>query len=223
MTLPPPPPPHCAFGAACASCPGGKDKGPTLCLWCKNMSFDTLYELAEPHPDSRFLNRLIDDYQRQLERDSAERISKGWSYLCACKDPDFRFQSWRKDFNPQESRLCGTVRHRGQLCARCFRKAQEQECSWLKDFDGDRLGFPCVFEDSRLRRPIDRNWRIGPVDEHGNPDPDWEKDSRKHGRCLRARRKNQLCQSCFNRMNEMRGFGRFFDNEWGTLRDAYAL
>lgn len=222
MMLAPPPRPHCAFGTACDSQPGGQEKGPNICSWCKNLSFEALYKQADTHPDGRALRRLIDAYIHQLERDCDERIIKGWSYLCACKDPEHSFQNWRRDFNPRDPRVCGTVRHRGQLCARCYAKAQEQGCEWLNDCDGDRLGFPCVFEDSRLRRPTDINWKMGPVDEQGYPDPDWEKDTRRHGRCERARRRNQLCQKCFNRMCEIRGFGRYFDTEWGTLHEGYS-
>jgi hypothetical protein len=221
--LAPPPRPHCAFGYACDSHPNGQNRGADVCSWCKNMSFDALYKQAETQLDTRWLKRLIDTYVHQLERDSAERIRKGWSSLCVCKDPDYRFQTWRRDFNPKDSRLCGTVRHRGQLCARCYTKAQEQNCSWLAEFDGDRLGFPCAFEDPRLRRPVDSNWKIGPVDELGQRDTSWEKDSRRDGRCERARFKNQLCQKCFNRMCEMRGFGRYFDTEWGILRGGYGV
>ncbi|KAH9874907.1 hypothetical protein J1614_004395 [Plenodomus biglobosus] len=219
--LAPPPRPHCAFGSSCTSCQGGQEKGPDLCSWCKNMSFDALYHLAETRPDSRHLKRTIDAYMHQLERDNYERIAKGWSYLCACKDPRYRFQPWRRDFNPMDHRLCGTVRHRGQLCTRCYQKAQEQHCAWLADFEGDRLGFPCVFEDPRMRRPTDVNWRVGPLDAGGNPDPNWEKDPRKHGRCDRATRQQQLCQKCYDRICEIRGFGRYFDTEWGVLREGY--
>jgi hypothetical protein len=221
--LAPPPRPHCAFDTACGSRREGQEQGPDICSWCKNMSFDVLYKQAETRPDTRWLKQLIDAYMHQLERDSSERIRRGWSYLCACKDPEYRIQAWRRDFNPKDSRLCGTVRHRGQLCARCYQKAQETGCSWLVEFDGDRLGFPCVFENPRLRRPVDANWRIGPVDERGQADPSWEKDPRKHGRCVRARFRNQLCQKCFNRMCEIRGFGRYFDTEWGILRRGYGL
>lgn len=218
-----PPRPHCAFGISCDSKPEGQEKGPDICSWCKNMSFDALYEKSETQPETRHLKRLLDAYMHQLERDSEERLSKGWSYLCACKDPEYRFQTWRRDFNPRDARVCGTVRHRGQLCARCYRKAHEQGCAWLANFEHDRLGFPCVFEDPRLRRPIDMNWKIGPSDEWGRADPSWEKDSRRHGRCERAGRKNQLCQKCFNRMCEIRGFGRYFDTEWGILREGYGV
>jgi hypothetical protein len=221
--LAPPPRPHCAFGTACDSCPGGRQIGPDLCSWCKNMSFDALYERAAPQPNKRYLRRLIDTYMHQLEQDSNERIIKGWSHLCACKDPEYRFDLWRRNFDPKDSRLCGTVRSRGQLCARCYHKAQEQGCFWLAEFDGDRLGFPCVFEDPRLKRPIDRNWRTGPVDEHGRPDPNWEKDTRQHGQCERRKERNSLCQRCFNRMCEIRGFGRYFDPDWGTLRNSLGL
>jgi hypothetical protein len=219
--LAPPPRPHCAFGTACESQPGGQDKGASICNWCKNMSFAALYRQADAHPESRSLKRLIDAYVHQLERDCCERISKGWSYLCACKDPKYSYHSWRRDFDPKDSRVCGTVRHRGQLCARCYTKAQEQQCEWLSDFDGDRLEFPCVFEDPRLRRPRDINWKTGPVDGRGFPDKNWEKDPRRHGRCERARRSYQLCQRCFSRMCEMRRFGRYFDTEWGTLHCKY--
>lgn len=221
--LAPPPKPHCAFGTACDSCPEGKEPGPDICSWCKNMSFDMLYKLSEEQPDTRAIKRLIDAYMRQLERDNAERIRKGWSFLCACKDPDYRSQAWRREFNPKDPRICGTVRFRGQLCARCFRKAKEQACPWLEQFDGDRLGFPCAFEDPRLRRPIDANWKVGPLDEHGRPDPSWEKDPRRDGRCERTRFRKQLCQKCFNRMCEIRSFGRYFDTEWGILRGSYGV
>ncbi|KAH8627347.1 hypothetical protein IG631_17115 [Alternaria alternata] len=221
--LAPPPKPHCAFGTACGSRPGGQDQGPDICSWCRNMSFDALYKQAEAHSNTRLLKHLIDMYMHQLERDSSERIRKGWACLCACKDPEYRFSAWRCDFNPQDSRLCGTVRHRGQLCARCYRKAQEQASPWLVEFDGDRFGFPCVFEDPRLRRPVDSNWKIGPRNQHGEPDPSWEKDPRRDGRCERTRFKNQLCQRCFNRMCEIRGFGRYFDTEWGILRGNYGV
>ncbi|KAF1946368.1 hypothetical protein EJ02DRAFT_336403, partial [Clathrospora elynae] len=218
-----PPRPHCAFGTACGSRPGGQEQGPDLCSWCKNMSFAALYRLSESQPDTQWLKRLADEYMHQLERDNFERITKGWSHLCACKDPDFRSQAWRRDFNPKDSRICGSVLYRGQLCTRCFQMAQEQGCPWLEEFDGDRLGFPCVFEDTRLRRLIDANWKVGPVDQQGHPDSGWEKDPRRHGRCERARFKNQLCQKCFSRMCEIRGFGRYFDTEWGKLRRGYGL
>lgn len=218
-----PPNPHCAFGIGCDSRPEGQEKGPNICSWCKNMSFDALYRKSETYTDTCYLKRLIDAYMRQLERDSDERLFKGWSYLCACKDPEYRSQPWRRDFNPRDARACGTVRHRGQLCARCYRTAHAQQCPWLASFEGDKFGFPCVFETPRLRRPIDMNWKTGPVDEWGHPDPSWEKDSRRHGQCGRAGRKNQLCQKCFNRMCEIRGFGRFFDPEWGTLREGYGV
>lgn len=216
--LEPPPRPHCAFGTACNAVEGGQEIGPDICSWCKNLSFDTLYHQAEDHPDKRTLTRLIDAYMHQLQRDLEERICRGWSHLCACKDPQFRQECWRRDFNPDDFRACGTVRYRGQLCARCYSKAQEQGCSWLADCDGDRLEFPCIFDDRRLRRPVDVNWRRGPVDAKGQTDPNWEKDARRHGRCGRTRKKNQLCQKCYNRLCELKGFGRYFDTEWGTLR-----
>lgn len=218
-----PPRPHCAFGSACGSHAEGKEAGPDMCSWCKNMSFDALYAQAETHPDTRRIKRLIDAYMHQLERDSSERIQRGWLFLCACKDPKYRFEPWRRQFNPDDPRPCGTVHHRGQLCTRCYRKAKDHGCSWLSEFDGDRLGFPCVFEDPRLRRPVDANWRFGPLDERGRPDPSWEKDPREHGRCGRSRFKNQLCQKCFNRMCEIRGFGRYFDTDWGVLRGGLGL
>jgi len=221
--LAPPPKPHCAFGPACDSRPEGQEQGPEICSWCKNMSFEALYKQAETLSDNRSLERLINEYMRQLEREHTERVRKGWSFLCACKDPEYRSQAWRTDFNPKDSRICGTVRHRGQLCARCFRKAQDQECSWLEQFDGDRFGFPCAFEDPRLRRPVDTNWKMGPLDSGRRPDPSWEKDPRRDGRCERARFKQQLCQKCFNRMCEIRGFGRYFDTEWGILRAGYGV
>jgi hypothetical protein len=219
--LPPPPRPHCAFGTACSSHLDGQEKGSHICSWCKNLSFEKLYQQAEAQPDTQVLRHLIDNYMHQLEQDNAERMTKGWSHLCACKDPEYRSQSWRRDFSPQDPRTCGNVRHRGQLCTRCFTKAQEQRCAWLVEFDGDRLNFPCVFEDPRLRRPTDANWKLGPVDVRGAPDPNWEKDPRRHARCGRARQKNQLCQLCFNRICEIRGFGRYFDTEWGTLHGVY--
>lgn len=221
--LAPPPKPHCAFGAACNSSPGGQEKGPEMCSWCKNMSVDALYNQAESQPDRRTLRRLIDSYMLQLERDNEERLRKGWSHLCACKDPEYRFHPWRRSFNPRDARLCGTVLHRGQLCTRCYTKAQEQRCAWLSEFHGDRFGFPCVFMDPDLKRPIDVNWKTGPLDARGQPDPNWGSDPRRHGRCERARQKNQLCQKCFNRMCEIRGFGRYFDTEWGVLHEGLGL
>jgi hypothetical protein len=219
--LAPPPRPHCAFGTACDSQIGGQEKGPNICTWCKNMSFDALYRQADAHPDHRSLRRLIDAYLHQLERESDERTDKGWSQLCACKDPIHSFESWRRDFHPRDARSCGYVHYRGQLCARCYRKAREQNCGWLQDFCGDRYGFPCVFEDPRLRAPSDNIWKRGPVDDQGYPDPDWEKDPRRHGRCRRTDRRYQLCQLCYNRMCEIRGFGRYFNTDWGTLHDQY--
>jgi hypothetical protein len=221
--LSPPPRPHCAFGSACDSQLGGQKAGPNICTWCKNMSFDSLYRQAESHPDHRHLKRLIDSYLHQLQRDSDERIAKGWSHLCACKDPIHSFRNWRRDFNPKDTRPCGYVPHRGQLCPRCYRKARQQHCAWLQEFCGDRHGFPCVFEDPRLRGPADINWKRGPMNEQGDPDPDWEKDPRKHGRCRRTTRKWQLCQQCYNRMCEIRGFGKYFEAEWGILHERYRL
>ncbi|KAF2131208.1 hypothetical protein P153DRAFT_288031 [Dothidotthia symphoricarpi CBS 119687] len=221
--LPPPPKSRCAFGVACASSPEGQELGRDICSWCKNMSIDALLNLADTQPDSQYLRHLVCDYMHQVERDNKERVSKGWSYLCACKDPEYRFHPWRRAFNPKDARLCGTVRHRGQLCTRCYAKATEQACPWLAEFDGDRLGFPCVFMDPHLRRPVDSNWKMGPVDAQGRHDPNWETDPRRHARCERARLKNQLCQKCFNRMCEIRGFGRYFDPEWGTLRGSCGL
>jgi len=221
IMLAPPPRPHCAFGAACSSKPGGQEQGPNICQWCKNMSFEALRKQADNHPDRRNLIRLLDEYLHQLERECGERITKGWSYPCACKDPKFSRENWRRNFNPQDPRACGTVRYRGQLCTRCYKKAREQRCGWLSEFDGDRYGFPCVFEDLRLRRPADVNWKRGPVDNQGVPDLDWEKDWRRHGRCGRRSKRYQLCQTCFNRMNEIRGFGRYFDTNWGILHDRY--
>lgn len=220
--LAPPPRSHCVFGTSCDSCTEGQERGPDLCSWCRNMSFDELYKRAETQPDAESVKKLIDAYKHQLELESAERIRKGWPFLCACKDPEYFTHSWRRSFNPRDSRLCGTVRYRGQLCARCFRKAKDQNCAWLEAFDGDRLGFPCAFDDPRLRRRVDANWKIGPVDKYGQPDPSWEKDPRRDGRCERTRFRNQLCQKCFNRMCEIRGFGRYFDSEWGILHKRYA-
>lgn len=221
--LSPPPKPHCAFGLSCGSCPGGQEPGPDICSWCKNMSFDALYAQAEAYRDTRALKRLIDDYLHQLERDKRERQRKGWPHLCAIKDPEYRYYAWRRSFNPMDHRICGTVRFRGQLCARCFQAAREQRCAWLADFDGDRFGFPCVFSNPQLRRPQDINWRVGPVDERGQVDSSWEADPRRHGRCGRASRKNQLCQKCFDRICEIRGFGRFFNTETGVLHDGYGV
>ncbi|EDU49130.1 conserved hypothetical protein [Pyrenophora tritici-repentis Pt-1C-BFP] len=187
--LAPPPKPHCAFGPACDSRPEGQEHGPEICSWCRNLSIDALFKQADKLSDNRSLKRLIHEYMRQLEREHTERVRKGWSFLCACKDPEYRSQSWRIVFNPRDSRACGTVRYRGQLCARCFSKAQDQECPWLEQFDGDRLGFPCAFEDPRLRRPVDTNWKLGPLDARGKPDPSWEKDPRKDGRFTTPRDK----------------------------------
>lgn len=83
----PPPKPHCAFGTACNAFEEGQEKGLSICTWCKNMSFDALYERAELFSDKRRLKRLIDSYMRELEQENDERISKGWNSLCACKDP----------------------------------------------------------------------------------------------------------------------------------------
>jgi hypothetical protein len=221
--LPPPPRPHCAFGPACASQPNGQPNGPSICNYCKNLSFAALYQQANDHPDSRSLKRLINASFHQLERDRTERTTKGWSHLCATKDPTHSFDAWRRDFNPQSPRACGTVRHPSQLCTRCYATAREQRCTWLSEWNGDRMDFPCVWEDPRLRRPADINWKRGPLDEQGEPDPSWEKDVRRYGRCGRAKKRNQLCQGCFNRMCEIRGFGRYFDGDWGVLRDGYGF
>jgi hypothetical protein len=216
-----PPRPHCAFGSSCPSQPEGQEPGPEICTWCKNMSFNDLYDLADTLPEYRVLRGLIDAYFNQLERDCDERIAKEWSYPCACKDPKFSFKPWRRTFNPQDSRACGTVPQRGQLCARCLAKAREQGCEWLNDNEDERPDFPCIFEDPRMRRPSDINWKRGPVDERGRPNPDWEKDARRHVRCTRSSRRYQLCQMCFNRMCEIRRFGRYFDTNWGTLHEQY--
>jgi hypothetical protein len=215
-----PPRPHCAFGEACPSHPEGKEPGPDMCGWCKNMSFDDLYRLADSLPDYRNLRRVIDAYYERLERDCNERIAKSWLYPCACKDTKFSFSSWRRTFDPRSSRACGTVPTRGQLCARCLAKAQEQRCRWItKTHEG--TDFPCIFEDPRMRRPHDINWRRGPVDEKGRHYLDWEKDERRHVSCARSDLRYQLCQRCFNRMNEIKRFGRYFHENWGTLHEQY--
>ena len=105
--LAPPPKPHCAFGTACGSRPGGQDQGPDICSWCKNMSFDALYKQAEAHSNTRLLKHLIDMYMHQLERDSSERIRKGWACLCACKDPEYRFSAIPR--TPASAVLCAIV------------------------------------------------------------------------------------------------------------------
>lgn len=221
--LPPPSRSYCAFGNSCASCPEGLPIGPDICPWCKNLSFDALYRQAEAQPNTCRLYHLIDDYKDQLDRESLERANKGWAPLCASKDPDYRDKLWRSDFNPEDPRICGPVAHRGQLCARCYDKAQKQGCAWLSRFDGDTFGFPCVFEDIKLMTDRDLIWRKGPINSDGRYDSSWEKDPQRHGRCKRARYKNTLCEKCFTRMNELRGFGRFFDADEGTLRRDYAL
>src|SRR5690242_12376268 len=100
-----PPKPHCAFGSACPAYPGGQERGPNICNRCKNLSFHRLYEQSDSHPDKRRLNCLINAYMHELERESTERITRGWAYLCASKDPEYRYQPWRRDFNPDDSRL----------------------------------------------------------------------------------------------------------------------
>jgi hypothetical protein len=218
-----PPRPDCAFGTACPSRPGGREGGADICGWCKNMSLTALYDHAKSQPNKKHLTEIIDKYKYELENSNEVRASKGWSYVCASKDPKFFSHVWRSAFNPQNSRPCGTVRYQGQLCARCYDSAKQQGCAWLDEFDGDRFEFPCVFEDASLKRPEDRNWRIGPIGAQGRPDPDWEKDVRRHGRCERVARKKSLCQNCFSRMCEIKGFGRYFDTEWGKLRETYGL
>jgi hypothetical protein len=221
--LAPSPKSHCAFGTACNSRPAGREKGSDICGWCKNLSLDALYKQAESPTDERYFTCLVDGYKDQLESESNERANKIWPYLCACKDPEFRFDEWRSGFHPQDSLPCGTVPHQGQLCRRCYLSAKKQRCEWLVHFDGDRIGFPCVFVDTSLRRSEDRNWRAGPLDAQGKSDPDWEKDFQRHGDCGRAGIKNSLYQRCFNRMCKIRGFEQYFDTEWGTLHPTCGL
>ncbi|KAH7398638.1 hypothetical protein DE146DRAFT_497512 [Phaeosphaeria sp. MPI-PUGE-AT-0046c] len=211
----------CAFGKACSSRKGGKEQGPDLCSWCKNMSLFELYRLADGlgREDHEAVRKLVDAYKKHLEDDLLERLRhKGWLMPCAIKDPYVRHMQWRDSFNPQDDKPCNNVVHRGQLCQRCYTKAREQECTWLKvEFDGDRYGFPCVFEDPRMHRPKDYFWRRGPGE-----DPDWEKDSRRgHAPCGRCEQRYKLCQNCYARINEMRGFGKFFDETHGILRMRY--
>ncbi|CAO2651343.1 Nn.00g096400.m01.CDS01 [Neocucurbitaria sp. VM-36] len=217
---PPANPQHCAFGTACASSSSGQEIGKDICSWCKNLSFDALEAKAETQPDAIHLKDLIKDYKLQLIREKDQRIEKNWLFLCASKDPKYRSDEWRRNFDPQDSTGCSPVRHRGQLCPRCYINACEQGCGWLADFDGDRLGFPCVFEDQRLRRPVDMNWRVGPVDAQGRPNPYWEK---KHGECQRVGHRNKLCHRCYTRMCEIRGFGRYFDVDEGILQPGLGL
>jgi hypothetical protein len=222
--MPPPPQPHCAFGSTCASRPDGQQSGPSICTYCANLSFPALYAQASTHTSAAHsLKRLVDAYLQQLERDRTERATKRWSHLCATKDPFHAFAPWRRAFDPRSPRVCTTVPHPHQLCPRCYDAARTQRCPWLAEWDGNRLGFPCVWEDARLRRDVDVNWKRGPVDAAGRVDPNWEKDFRRDGMCGRAEKRNQVCQRCFERMCEVRGFGRFFCEEWGVLRAGYGV
>lgn len=220
--LPPTPRRYCALGSQCSSQDGGQEKGPDICSRCKNLSYQELRQRAiNRHDDIDHLKRLVDGYFQQLEKNCLERIEKEWGFPCACKDPLYKEASWRRHFDPEDYSPCGTVRHRGQLCTRCHSKAREQQCSWLINFDGDRFGFPCVWDDPRLRRPVDQRWKTGPLYD-GKPDEYWRSNPGTKRFCKRAVRQYQLCQPCYNRMCNISGFGLFFHDTYGTLHEQYS-
>jgi hypothetical protein len=222
LMLPPPPRQYCAFGSSCSSPDGGREKGREICSRCKNMSYDDLHgQATNTVNDRHHLERLVEEYFLQLKKECDERIAKNWGFPCACKDPDYKQVYWRRHFDPEDWGPCGSVPNRGQLCKRCYTKAREQQCSFLIDFDGDRQGFPCIWEDPRFDRAQDRNWKQGPLDREGKQDPNWEKDPRKHPNCLRPLRSNRVCQRCYNRMCEIRRFDKYFERNSGTLHEVW--
>ncbi|KAF1916696.1 hypothetical protein BDU57DRAFT_241090 [Ampelomyces quisqualis] len=215
--MPPPPPPnYCAFGSECSSRDGGQEEGPHICSRCKNLSRHELDRKAiNTTYDSAHLRLLVEEHFKQLKKEYDERVKRGWGFSCICTDPDYKNVPWRRHFDPEDSSPCGTVRNRGQLCKRCYTKAREQQCSFLIDFDGDREGFPCVWEDPRYNRPQDENWK------RGLSDPNWQKDPRKHPNCVRPNRSNQLCRRCYSRMVEISGFGVYFCENSSTLHERW--
>lgn len=213
----PPLPQRCVFGPACHSRQGGKAQGPNICDYCKNLNIYDLYEFADHAPDYTAVRNIVDKYKNDLASHFQQCLRKGWLLPCATKDLSLKHLEWRKSFNPDDDAPCKQVVHRGQLCQRCFTKAREQQCQWLTtDFDGDLHQFPCAFEDRRLHRPKDYEWRKGPGE-----DKDWEKNPNRHSQCGRREQRFKLCQPCFNRMNEMRGFSKYFDSMSGVLADRY--
>lgn len=188
------------------------------------MSFPALDSKAETLRNPLLLTDAIKAYKKELIQNNKERIEKQWSKLCACKDPKYRNQDWRRDFNPNDERPCRLVEHRGQLCTRCYRKACDQDCPWLKAIDDDRTEYPCIWQDPDFERGVNEYWRQGPI-EKGLTNEYWKPDPTRAGEvpCTTVNRRKHLCPGCFNRMNVIQKFGKFFDNDTGVLLPTFGL
>ncbi|KAJ4369243.1 hypothetical protein N0V83_006328 [Neocucurbitaria cava] len=221
---PPMSPQLCAFGRACGSRAQGREEGPSLCVWCKNMSFPVLDAKAETLRNPPLLRGAIEAYEKELKQSAKERTEKKWMKLCACKDPKYRNEDWRRYFNPNDERPCSSVEHRGQLCTRCYRKARDQSFPWLKGIDGDRIEYPCIWQDPDFKGGVNEYWRQGPI-EKGLTNVYWKPDPTRVGEvpCTTVNRRKHLCSGCFNRMNVIKNFGKFFDNDSGVLQPTLGL
>jgi hypothetical protein len=74
--------------------------------------------------------------------------------------------------------------------------------------------FPCIFHDLRYNDQKNAHWRIGYF-------PSAE-DVRYHGACQRARKKAQMCPTCYTRLTPDKTVWRYFRTEDGTLRPGAA-
>ncbi|KAF2256781.1 hypothetical protein BU26DRAFT_29149 [Trematosphaeria pertusa] len=215
----------CAFGSECDSKPGGQPEGPEICGWCKNLSPFVLSSKVAKYPKTSTLVGLVDAYKRELEQEYRRHIQERTGlFPCVTKDIGYLRPAAEdpRDFNPQSYGPCGLVLHRGSLCQRCIQRAVQIPYPRRNElFDGDMLGFPCVFRDMRYTSdnpPITPGWQFL-KEKDGTPVDDWFPK----GSCKRAGRKGRLCSNCYGRLCERSRFGQYFNKETGDLRADWSI
>lgn len=109
--------------------------------------------------------------------------------------------------------VAGIKSHGIKPCAPCL-NAFSASSAAKNLLTRSKSGFLCIWQDPRFCEMRDVSWKRYTPNE---TETDWEKDERKHGSCKTAEVPARLCQLCFCRMNQITGFGRFFDAEHGRL------